>query len=186
MTLPTSTDLLPCPFCGGDAVCMTGEHGPYVECESCDVRTTSRLRAEGAAKNWNRRAALAASAQPAPAKIPLSDADYLRHTANNMDATGDLAHRARLHAIADALAAQPALVWQPIAQAQIIADPMKTAPPQCLVYGKGYGVCMGTAWRWSSGETVATINNVGGSFLDGEGVSHWASLPAAPAQGEAA
>lgn len=53
------TALLPCPFCGGDAVEETGlppERAPYISCQSCDVAVTEesgfRSHLHG---SWNRR-----------------------------------------------------------------------------------------------------------------------------------
>ena len=60
-----TTELLPCPFCGGEARHLefrAGYHGERLICDSCDFYLSPQ--------NWQARAALAAT--PAPAQ-PLSD-----------------------------------------------------------------------------------------------------------------
>ena len=57
--LQANYDLLPCPFCGGDAKEFTGEdaapHRWTVECDSCGAHVGSDTRHKARAK-WNRRA----------------------------------------------------------------------------------------------------------------------------------
>ena len=61
------TELLPCPFCGGEAsigrrdYCFEDSNeyamsAHYVECSTCYVRTIEYKSKDGAADAWNRRA----------------------------------------------------------------------------------------------------------------------------------
>lgn len=57
-------ELLPCPFCGGEA--REGKDGEYflVGCTNCGAETSSEIR-RVARSSWNRRADLAAPSAPA-------------------------------------------------------------------------------------------------------------------------
>ena len=63
MTLASEArDLLPCPFCGGEAAAYV-EHSKFppgyyygVECDKCDARTGEFDHKEEAIAAWNRRA----------------------------------------------------------------------------------------------------------------------------------
>lgn len=59
------SDLLRCPFCGGDAILLKDHHklGFYVACTSCNVAGQTDLKLN-AIDAWNKRADLTA----APAK----------------------------------------------------------------------------------------------------------------------
>ena len=61
------SELLPCPFCGGDASIGRRDYyfedsneyamsAHYVECSTCYVRTIEYKSKDGAADAWNRRA----------------------------------------------------------------------------------------------------------------------------------
>ena len=51
-------ELVPCPFCGGDAERMHNVFGStyYVECNRCRATTKVCTRMTDAVKAWNRRA----------------------------------------------------------------------------------------------------------------------------------
>lgn len=56
------TDLLPCPFCGGEAKMITDSTSSWVECQNtaaCEARGGFFGTPELAAKNWNTRPAQA-------------------------------------------------------------------------------------------------------------------------------
>ena len=65
-----SVELLPCPFCGGEAQIEqrgTPRQSCVVECGSCGLRHDSGDEGERCGASWNRRAALATPAAVAPA-----------------------------------------------------------------------------------------------------------------------
>lgn len=47
--------LKPCPCCGGRAEALDGEHGVYVGCMMCGIRTHEYMTPRGIGRNWNRR-----------------------------------------------------------------------------------------------------------------------------------
>ena len=50
-------DLLPCPYCGGEAEFRDGSStAPYIRCKSCGCRTGSGRSCEKLVERWNRRA----------------------------------------------------------------------------------------------------------------------------------
>ena len=82
-----STELLPCPFCGGNPVMHTiDEHGPnfgaqFIECSGCQCSTYLMFPLMDSvdrqlAEKWNRRTHLAS--QPEAAQEPVG---YVRHYA---------------------------------------------------------------------------------------------------------
>lgn len=50
-------DLLPCPFCGGEAEFRDGSSTkPYIRCKSCGCRTWGSYAYDNLVAAWNRRA----------------------------------------------------------------------------------------------------------------------------------
>src|SRR5713101_2589100 len=56
--LNNQAELLPCPFCGGEAQLITDFDNCYIGCKSCYISTVSYDCYEGAAITWNRRTAI--------------------------------------------------------------------------------------------------------------------------------
>ena len=52
----TELNLLPCPFCGGQATPEFSDYSSYVSCEECDISTRACTHPDEAAFFWNRRA----------------------------------------------------------------------------------------------------------------------------------
>lgn len=50
-------DLLPCPFCGGEAEWRDGSSTkPYIRCRECGMRTGGSYACDKLKAKWNRRA----------------------------------------------------------------------------------------------------------------------------------
>ena len=66
MSAPTIPELLPCPFCNGEA-CINSEPNRVwrrVQCTGCETEQADSHSLEEAVALWNTRAALAAPASP--------------------------------------------------------------------------------------------------------------------------
>ena len=77
MSAPTTPELLPCPFCNGEA-CINSEPNRVwrrVQCTGCETEQVDSHSLEEAVALWNTRAALAAPASP---WLPISSAP--KHT----------------------------------------------------------------------------------------------------------
>jgi hypothetical protein len=86
-TLP---NLMPCPFCGGDARLISGGPGNhFVKCDGCGASSDDRS-IEGAAGVWNRRADASARLHDAINSPTLPSADELEVVAWAETATIDL------------------------------------------------------------------------------------------------
>lgn len=48
-------ELLPCPFCGGEAEIHPAHYGCFVECNDCDAATRVERLESDAIKRWNTR-----------------------------------------------------------------------------------------------------------------------------------
>ena len=53
---PTRTELLPCPFCGGEARIVTAVGESWVLCNKCKATTEAHTSRQFAIDAWNRRA----------------------------------------------------------------------------------------------------------------------------------
>jgi len=89
------TQLLPCPFCGGDAQTDFIEGESYlIECYACRAETGIKDSEEDAIAAWNRRAT-----EPSPSTAPVEDhvvrevVNRLRDTALEFHAHGSLRER---------------------------------------------------------------------------------------------
>jgi len=65
--------------------------------------------------------------------------------------------------------------WQPIETAPLIEDAMES-PAQCLVYSNEFGIQMGRACRYSTGEHFAQAYGFNGAW----NITHWMPLPEPP------
>ena len=52
---PRKSELIPCPFCGGDIFTLKSVYAPYIKCEACGTMKTGDTLDECIEK-WNRRA----------------------------------------------------------------------------------------------------------------------------------
>src|SRR5688572_7024468 len=69
--LASAIELLPCPFCGGEAVISDNNTGLvfYVRCKQCRSAGPAERCATDAAATWNTRSALSYSEEPSPEMI---------------------------------------------------------------------------------------------------------------------
>lgn len=59
MNTDSKTELLPCPFCGGEAEAKKTDMSydfTLIKCQECDAQSDERIDLEDAAEAWNRRA----------------------------------------------------------------------------------------------------------------------------------
>ena len=53
--LERSSELLPCPFCGGEAHIITAAGESWALCDECKASTEAHTNRQSAIDTWNRR-----------------------------------------------------------------------------------------------------------------------------------